>query len=98
MRREAVVARLLKLEGRLKGSGLEHVYLFGAVARDVATEGSDVDIAFDIGHGFPFDAFDMGGVLMDLREALGVKIDLVERRSMSASFAKEIGPDLIRVF
>lgn len=98
MRRADAVARLLKLEGHLKGRGIEHVYLFGSVARDVATEGSDVDIAFDVRHGVPFDAFDMGGILMDLKEALGMKIDIVERRSMSANFAREVGPELIRVF
>lgn len=58
MRRADAVARLLKLEGPLKGRGIEHVYLFGSVARDVATEDSDVDIAFDVRDGVPFDAFD----------------------------------------
>lgn len=98
MRRADAVARLLKLEGPLKGRGIEHVYLFGSVARDVATEDSDVDIAFDVRAGVPFDAFDMGGILMDLKEALGVNIDLVERRSISTNFAREVGPELIRVF
>lgn len=98
MRRTDAVARLLELERHLKGRGIEHVYLFGFVARDAATEDSDVDIAFDVRDGAPFDAFDMGGILMDLKEALGVNIDLVERRSMSAKFAREVGPELIRVF
>jgi uncharacterized protein len=98
VRRADAAARLLKLEGHLKSRGIEHVYLFGSVARDAATDESDVDIAFDVRHGVPFDAFDMGGILMDLKEALGVNIDLVERRSMSANFAREVGPELIRVF
>lgn len=59
---------------------------------------SDVDIAFDVRQGVPFDAFDMGGIQMDLKDALGVDVDLVERRSMSANFVREIGPELTRVF
>ena len=98
MRRTEAVAHILKLEGHLKGRGIEHVYLFGSVARDAATEDSDVDIAFDVRDGVSFDAFNMGGILMDLKEALGVNIDLVERRSISANFAREVGPELIRVF
>lgn len=98
MRCEVAVACLLQLEGHLRGRGLQHVYLFGSVARDMAGEGSDLDIAFDIRCGATFDAFDMGGILMDLKEALGVNIDLVERRSMSVSFEREIGEELIRVF
>lgn len=88
----------MKLRGPLKGRGIEHLYLFGSVARDVATERSDVDIAFDVRDGVPFDAFDMGGILMDLKEVLGANIDLVERRSISASFARQVGPELIKVF
>ncbi|WP_168196760.1 nucleotidyltransferase domain-containing protein [Brevundimonas sp. M20] len=72
--------------------------MFGSVARNRAGEASDVDLAFDVAPDTVFDAFDMGGVVMDLMGALGQRVDLVERRSMSPEFAARIAPDIVRIF
>lgn len=98
MRRDDALTKLRNLEPHLRARGLAHVYLFGSVARDEAGPESDVDVAFDIAPGADFDAFDMGGIYLDLVDALGVKVDFVERRSLLGG--KDLGVEkaLIPVF
>ena len=98
MRRNEALAKLRSLEPRLKAQGLAHVYLFGSVARDEAKPGSDVDVAFDVAPGAKFDAFDMGGVYLDLVDALGSAVDFIDRQSLlnGRDFGAE--QDLVRAF
>ncbi|MCX5643742.1 MAG: nucleotidyltransferase family protein [Phycisphaerae bacterium] len=55
--------------------GASNVRIFGSVAEGEATEASDVDFLVDMEPGRSL--FDMGGLLMDLQELLGRKVDLV---------------------
>ena len=98
MGRDETIQALRQLASVLAARGIEHLYLFGSVARNDAGEASDVDLAFDAAPDTAFDAFDMGGVVMDLMDDLGRKVDLVERRSMSPEFAARIAPDIVRIF
>lgn len=98
MTRDDTIEVIRLLAPILAAVGVEHLYLFGSVARDEAGELSDIDLAFDVALNAKFDAFDMGGVVMDLMDGLGRKVDLVERQSMSPEFAARIEPDMIRIF
>lgn len=98
MRRDDALTKLRSLEPYLRARGLAHVYLFGSVARDEAGPGSDVDISFDIAPGADLDAFDMGGIYLDLVDTLGVKVDLIERRSLLNGRNIGVESDLIRIF
>jgi len=51
------------------------VRVFGSVARDEATEDSDVDLLIKPRRGCSL--FDLGGLLEDLQELLGCRVDLV---------------------
>lgn len=73
MRRDETIQALRQLAPVLAARGVWHLYLFGSVARDHAGEASDVDLAFDAAPDIAFDAFDMGGVVMGLMDALGRK-------------------------
>jgi hypothetical protein len=55
--------------------GARNVRVFGSVAADRATVGSDVDFLVDLESGRSF--FDLGGLLMDLQSLLGVDVDVV---------------------
>jgi predicted nucleotidyltransferase len=55
--------------------GASNVRVFGSVAEGEANEASDVDFLVDMEPGRSL--FDMGGLLMDLQELLGRKVDLV---------------------
>ncbi|MFN3535938.1 MAG: nucleotidyltransferase family protein [Brevundimonas sp.] len=98
MRRDEALAKLRSMEPSLRGQGVSGLYLFGSVARDEATSESDVDVAFDIAPGAEFDAWDQGRILMDIADALGTPVDLVERRAFSNRMEREVEADLIQVF
>ena len=60
--------------------GARNVRVFGSVARREANEQSDVDFLVDMEPGRSL--LDMGGLLMDLRELLGRKVDVVTEKGL----------------
>lgn len=63
---------ILEIAGRY---GATHIYIFGSVARNEAHPGSDIDFLVELESGRSL--FDLGGMLYDLRELLGVEVDVV---------------------
>jgi predicted nucleotidyltransferase len=60
--------------------GAYNVRVFGSVARGEADAASDVDILVELEPGRSL--FDLGGVLMDLEDLLGCKVDVVTVRGL----------------
>ncbi len=67
-KRDAILALATKY-------GASNVRVFGSVAEGEAKEDSDVDFLVDLEPGRSL--FDLGGLLMDLEELLGRRVDLV---------------------
>ncbi len=70
-------AEILKLAER---HGARNIRVFGSVARGENREDSDIDLLVDLEEGR--NLFDLGGFLMDLRDLLGPRVDLVAARSL----------------
>jgi len=68
--------------------GAHNVRVFGSVARREADERSDVDLLVDLEQGRSL--FDLGGLLMDLQQALGRNVDLVTERGLRASLRDQV--------
>lgn len=64
----------------LKPYGVKRAGLFGSAARGDLTVGSDVDLLVDITK--PIGLFEFVRLERELEEALGRKVDLVERKSL----------------
>lgn len=64
-----------KIKPVLIGAGITRSAIFGSYVRGENTEESDVDILIEAPKGMSL--FDLGGLQMDLEEALGRKVDLV---------------------
>ena len=60
--------------------GAHHVRIFGSVAQGQADESSDVDFLVDLEKGRSL--LDMGGLLYDLQELLGRKVDVVTEKAL----------------
>lgn len=75
--------------------GATDLRLFGSLARGDATEDSDVDllVRFEPGRSL----LDQGGLLMDLRELLGVKVDVVSQGALSGRFAERVLREAIAI-
>lgn len=68
-----------------KQYGISKVYLFGSYARGEATEESDIDLLVDTQniHGFK-----LGGLFVDLEDALEKEIDLITLSQLSQNQSK----------
>ncbi|HWX05565.1 MAG TPA: nucleotidyltransferase domain-containing protein [Bradyrhizobium sp.] len=97
MERDEAISRLRRHEADLKRLGVEHLYMFGSMARGEAAPNSDVDLFFDYQKG-------QLGVyeLMDVKEyaarILGRKTDIMTRDSLHKTLRGAIEATAIRVF
>jgi len=60
--------------------GAYNVRIFGSVARGEAGAGSDLDVLVDMEPGRSL--FDLGGLLADLQELLGCKVDVLTEKGL----------------
>jgi len=68
--------------------GARNVRVFGSVARGEADDKSDLDILVDMDPDRSL--LDMGGVLMDLQELLGCRVDVVTERGLRARMRNRV--------
>ncbi|GLR65426.1 hypothetical protein GCM10010909_01040 [Acidocella aquatica] len=89
-------------EAELRADGVETMTLFGSMARDDATAGSDVDLAVRPGKGFSAGGFDHFGRLEALRgrlrALLGCEVDLVEETALRPRLRQVIEREGLRAF
>jgi len=67
-----------------RSHGAYNVRLFGSVARGDATEASDIDLMVQFEEGRTL--FDHGGLLMDLQDLLGRRVDVIDADGMRPRF------------
>jgi len=60
--------------------GASNICVFGSVARGEADSQSDIDLLVDLEPGRSL--FDLGGLLMDLQDLLGHRVDVVTERGL----------------
>ena len=68
--------------------GARNVRVFGSVVRGEAQPDSDVDFLVDMEPGRTL--LDMGGLLMDLRDALGQEVDVVTERGLKTRIRERV--------
>lgn len=87
--KEYTFEELCRIVGPIAESyGMRQVYLFGSRARGDNTEDSDYD--FCVVTSDDCDLFELGGFFADLRDALGVGIDLVCQGSLRDDFSRDV--------
>ena len=69
--------------------------VFGSVVRGEDEEGSDLDILVDALPGATL--FDLGGIQYELEELLGVSVDLLTPREISAKFRDDVLAEAVPV-
>lgn len=73
--------------------GAYDIRLFGSVARGDSTDASDVDliVRFEPGRSL----LDHGGLVMDLRELLGTRVDVIDDEGMRPRFRGSVLSEVI---
>ena len=75
---------------------VEYCYLFGSYAKGKATPLSDVDLLISSG----ITGLKFFGMVEELRERLGKKVDVIEKKQLENNFelAQEILKDGVRIY
>jgi predicted nucleotidyltransferase len=68
--------------------GAKRIRVFGSVARGEARPDSDVDFLVEMEPGRSL--FDMGGLLMDLQDLLGCKVDVVTEKGLRPRIREKV--------
>lgn len=68
--------------------GARNLRVFGSVARGDSDQSSDLDLLVDMEAGRSL--FDMGGLLMDLQDMLGCKVDVVSEKGLSPRIRERV--------
>ncbi len=96
MRRDQALAILRAHEAELRASGVLHLRLFGSVARDEATDQSDIDILADFAPNLGL--LDISGLRLDLCDLLGAEVDLTSESWLKNRVRRRATQDAIDAF
>ena len=97
MKRDEAIERLRQHEAELKQLGIEHLYLFGSMARNEARSDSDVDLFFDHPEA-SLGLYQLMDVKERAAEILGCKADIMTRRSLHRVLRPGIEASALQVF
>jgi len=85
--------RRTEIEQVARYHGASHVRVFGSVARGEASENSDLDLLVDLEEGRGL--FDLGALLMDLRDLLGCDVDVATEAGLRPRVADRVLEDAV---
>jgi predicted nucleotidyltransferase len=97
MNRAEVIQVLKRHEVELKKLGVEHLFLFGSVARDDAKDDSDIDLFFDHQKG-RLGLYELMDVKERAQQILGRSTDIMTRASLHPVLREQIEETALRVF
>lgn len=95
MKREQVIQLLQEHKVRLNELGLRSISIFGSVARDEATTGSDIDLLVEMDPPYTFDRYI--NAKFYLEDLLGCQVDLVMNETLRERIRPQVERDAIRV-
>lgn len=75
--------------------GASNIRVFGSVARDEATASSDVDLLVELEPGRSL--VDLGGLVMDLADLLGVDVDVITEGGLSPRMRERVLAEAVRL-
>lgn len=99
MNRSDAIETLRKLRAHLEARGIAHAGVFGSVARETATQKSDVDVVVSPAPNRRLDLVDLGGIQTLLEEGFGgAQIDVVVEPIARPDLKQAIARDRVDAF
>ena len=77
--------------------GIEHLALFGSLARGEATGDSDVDLLIEVAPGRLLSLWAVGEARARLSEIIGRQVDLLLESDLGPELRRRVAPDLVPV-
>jgi len=93
-----VLATLRSRKDELRARGIEHMWIFGSVARGEETASSDIDIAVEISPTAKLSLTGFARLRLDLTDILGRTADLTEWAWLTERALPGAGRDAVEVF
>lgn len=90
---DALRQRREEIESVARAHGASRIRVFGSVARGDASPSSDLDLLVDLDEGRGL--FDLGALLMDLRDLLGCDVDVATESGLRPRVAERVLADAI---
>ncbi len=98
MNKQSVVTTLQSHQKELQGLGVEHLSLFGSVARGEMRSESDVDLVATFTKSKALSLLQVIGIERKISELLGCPVDLGETRTIKSHIKPYIEQNLVHVF
>ncbi|MBB6181216.1 nucleotidyltransferase family protein [Pseudorhizobium flavum] len=98
MKRSEAIEKLKAKADAIKARGATSLYLFGSVARDEASDTSDLDLFIDYDPTRKFSLVDLAGIKIYLEDELSTEVDVTTRNSLHPRLKNKIETSAIRVF
>lgn len=99
MDRNRALRTLQGVRGTLEARGVEHVALFGSVARGQGRPSSDIDVLITPRPGRRFDLFELGAIQSILEDAFrGRRVDVVVEPVRRTEVREAIARDRVHAF
>lgn len=96
MERKDIISKIKAQQEELQKLGVKSLCLFGSVARDEATQNSDVDLLVELER--PAGLFKLSKVEHYLEESLGCAVDLGTKSALREHCRPTVIKDLIQIF
>ncbi|WP_395515435.1 nucleotidyltransferase family protein [Pseudorhizobium flavum] len=98
MKRSEAIEKLKAKADAIKARGATSLYLFGSVARDEASDTSDLDLFIDYDPSRKFSLVDLAGIKIYLEDELSTEVDVTTRSSLHPRLKEKIETSAIRIF
>ncbi len=98
MNREQAITLLRQHEPEFRQAGVGALFLFGSVARNEASETSDVDLFFDLERPQGFTLFRLIELQEQMQAILGTHVDLMTRKGIHPRRRARIEASAVQVF
>jgi len=98
MDRDEIIARLKAMEPELRAQGIEHLALFGSLARGEAGRGSDVDLLLTLRKGNSPSLLDLVRACNALSDQIGRTVDFTTTPIRNPFVRHTVERDAINVF
>ena len=98
LKRDDVLAKLREHGDKIRALGATSLYLYGSVARDEATDESDIDVFIDKPPGRRLTFREYTGIIHLLEDTFGRAVDVGTREGLHPTLKSDIVDSAIKVF